>query len=440
MCDIEFTIEAGRLWMLQCRIGKRSPRAALRIALDMADDPSLPVDRAEAVRRVADILADPPTEVTQGGGAGPAIAVGLGASPGLASGEIATSPEAAVAAADEGRSVILVRSETSPDDVHGMARSAGVLTATGGLASHAAVVARGWGIPAVVGASGVAVRDSSIAIGGRELPAGAMITIDGGTGEVFEGAVAGRTEVVPEAETLLAWARAAGIAIGARRRADVPAPPDAPASARDGALTTDHLIRALAIKGYATPETLAVAVRAAPEEVTVIVDRLVAEGMAEPSAGQLRLTADGQEVATRLLAADTASWGSERAAAALDAFQALDQRLKSTVTRWQMKEIDGAQAINDHADAAYDAAVLADLGHVHRDVVAWLEPEVERLPRLAAYLERLAAANTAAQQGDQRFVASPRVDSYHSAWFELHEDLIRLAGRTRSQEVDAGRA
>ena len=125
---------------------------------------------------------------------------GLPASPGMASGEIATSPEAAVAAAEAGRAAILVRAETSPDDVHGMARAAGILTSRGGLASHAAVVARGWGIPAVVGAGDLEVRDGEVNVGDRVLRAGDLITIDGGTGEVFEGAVAGTTEVVARGE------------------------------------------------------------------------------------------------------------------------------------------------------------------------------------------------------------------------------------------------
>ena len=154
VCDIEFTIEDGRLWMLQTRIGKRTAQAACRIAVEMAEDDDFPLTRAEAVERVAALLADPPHTSAERSVDAPVIATGLGASPGLASGAIATSAEAAVKMADEGTAVLLVRSETSPDDVHGMARSVGILTATGGLASHAAVVARGWDIPAVVGAAG----------------------------------------------------------------------------------------------------------------------------------------------------------------------------------------------------------------------------------------------------------------------------------------------
>ena len=125
-----------------------------------------------------------------------------------------------MAAADAGRDVILVRAETSPDDVHGMQRSRGILTSTGGFASHAAVVARGWGIPAVVGASDVVIGDGVVVIGGRELPAGAVITIDGTSGEVFEGIASGVEVVVPEAKVLLGWARDLGIAVPAGSRRD----------------------------------------------------------------------------------------------------------------------------------------------------------------------------------------------------------------------------
>ena len=214
LCDIEFTIEQGRLWLLQVRAGKRSPQAALRIAVDMANDPSFELSRAEAVERVAPLLVDPPTVTTGRSGYVLPLLTGLGASPGVASGEIVTSPDAAVAAAEAGRRVILVRAQTSPDDVHGMSRAAGILTAQGGLASHAAVVARGWGIPAVVGAAGLRVGDGRVEVAGRTLRDGETITIDGASGEVFAGVIPGRTEVVPQAAILLGWAAELGIAIG----------------------------------------------------------------------------------------------------------------------------------------------------------------------------------------------------------------------------------
>ncbi len=439
LCDIEFTIEHGKLWLLQCRIGKRSPQAALRIAVDMAEEPDFPLTRAEAVQRVAGLLLDPPRTSTERGDVGPALATGLPASPGVAFGEIVTSPDGAVEAVAAGRTVVLVRAETSPDDVHGMAKAAGILTSAGGLASHAAVVARGWGIPAVVGASAVKVGEGAVVIGDRRMAVGETITIDGSTGEVFAGAVAGTATVVPEVATLLAWSRELGIPIGDATPASQPAFSGPPATA-PAEHSPDDVLRVLAVKGYATPEGVATALLAAPDDMSALLDRLVADGLAEVAAGSFRLTADGKAVGRERIAADGEAWGQENALAALDAFLALDLRMKETVTAWQMRQVDGAQTFNDHSDAAYDAGVLAELARVHADAAAWLRPQVPGLPRLAAYLERLERANVAAQGGDQRYVASPRVDSYHGAWFELHEDLIQLAGRTRADEVAAGRA
>ncbi len=440
MCDIEFTIEDARLWMLQVRVGKRSPQAALRIAVDMAEDPNFPLSRAEAVARVRDLLASPPLAATVRSGFVLPLVTGLPASPGAASGPIATDPEAAVAAADAGTPAILVRAETSPDDVHGMARAAGILTSRGGLASHAAVVARGWGIPAVVGAAGVTVTDGRVVLGDRTLVAGDVITIDGGSGEVFEGAIAGSAEPVPEARTLLGWAAELGIEIGEGTTGDDASPSAAAASARAARkITPDRCLQAVAIKGFALPQGVADAVRSTVEIVGPILDQLAIDGLVTTSAGAFRVTDAGTARAAELQATDRAAMGADAATAALDDFLALDARMKETVTAWQLRD-SAAQVLNDHTDADYDRGVLERLAAVHADTVAWLAPLEPSCPRLADYRERLDAANTLAQDGDGRFVASPRVDGYHGVWFELHEDLIQLAGRTREDEAAAGRA
>jgi pyruvate,orthophosphate dikinase len=437
LCDIEFTIEQGRLWMLQVRVGKRSPQAALRIAVEMAEAADFPLSRGDAVRRVAGLLADPPL-TSAGRVEGVPLATGLPASPGVASGEIATTPDAAVSAAEGGRPVILVRAETSPDDVHGMARAVGVLTSRGGLASHAAVVARGWGIPAIVGATAVEVGGAMVVIAGRAFSEGEMLTIDGTNGEIFAGACAAPRTVVPEAATLLSWAAELGIPIGEAEASGAAAGAGPEVQAiPPGA---DDIVRALVVKGYATPEGAAAALRSTPEETGPILDRLVADGLAEIAVGSFRLTADGRSVGREMIAADTARLGARVAESALDAFIALDVRMKETVTAWQMREVDGTPTFNDHADAEYDAHVLARLAALHADADAWLMPLVGRLARLASYRERLAGAAALVEAGDGRYVASPRVDSYHSIWFELHEDLILLAGRNRADEVAAGRA
>jgi pyruvate,orthophosphate dikinase len=203
-------------------------------------------------------------------------------------------------------------------------------------------------------------------------------------------------------------------------------------------VTPDDIIRTLIVKGSATPDAVAWAMMSTPERVRPILDRLVADGLAEHGANMFRLTRSGKTKAKQLLAADQARWGVSNAVAALDAFLALDRLAKETITAWQLRDAGGAQILNDHTDARYDARVLIRLASLHRDAKEWLSPL--SLGRFRIYLARLERALTCARDGDGRFVASPQVDSYHSVWFELHEDLIRLAGRNRADETAAGRA
>ena len=198
------------------------------------------------------------------------------------------------------------------------------------------------------------------------------------------------------------------------------------------------MIRALGIKGFAMTQGAADAVLSSPEQVQPLLDDLVVDGLAASVAGAYRLTDSGKARAAELVAAEATAWGPERANAALDAFLALDQRMKDVVTAWQLKAPD---VVNDHADPEYDRDVLDRLAALHRDAAAFLDGHDSAVRRsLATYRERLTRALDQAVNGDGRFVASPRVDSYHGVWFELHEDLIQLAGRTREDEVAAGRA
>jgi pyruvate,orthophosphate dikinase len=438
ICDIEFTIEDGRLWMLQNRIGKRTAQAACRAAVEMAEDESFPLSRPEAVERVADILVDPPTTAAEKSDGVEVVARGLGASPGLATGAIATTPEKAVEMAGSGTDVLLVRSETSPDDVHGMAKAVGILTSSGGLASHAAVVARGWDIPAVVGATGVVVGEGGVAIADVLYEEGSVLSIDGSTGEVYGGAVDSMVTVCPEAATLLAWAQELGIEIGSAEEGSEVSAAD---THREGAaVSTEDVVRVLAIKGFAMADMLGLALGVSADDAASLVERLAADGIVKDAGGMFSLTDDGKALGTEMIAADREAWGVDNAAAALDTFIELDGTMKEIVTAWQMREVDGEQVINDHTDTGYDAAVLSRLGELHAQATAFLTPLYEGLPRLAAYGKRLDAAAAAAAGGDGMYIASPRVDSYHGVWFELHEDLIRLAGKTREEEVAAGRA
>src|SRR5262252_6981434 len=223
MQDVEFTVEQGKLWMLQTRSGKRTAKAALRIAVELANEQVISKD--EAVTRVdpasLDQLLHPtidPKAERQ------VIATGLPASPGAASGELVFSSDEAELLKTQGRKVILVRVETSPEDIHGMHASEGILTTRGGMTSHAAVVARGMGKPCVSGAGAIRVdyATNTMQAGGATLKKGDVITIDGSTGQVLTGKVAMQEpELSGDFATLMSWADRSRT-LGVRANADTP--------------------------------------------------------------------------------------------------------------------------------------------------------------------------------------------------------------------------
>jgi pyruvate,orthophosphate dikinase len=207
MCDTEFTIDQGKLWMLQTRVGKRTGAAALRMAVDMTKKGDLGISREEALMRVTAEHLDQVLHPQFADKSAKAIAKGLAASPGAAVGKAYFTADEAEAAASRGEKVILVRSETSPEDVHGMIVAEGILTARGGLVSHAAVVARGWGKPAVVGAESIRISGTSFKVGSTTVKQGDVISIDGTTGSVVLGEQR-LTSAAPPAEfdIILKWA------------------------------------------------------------------------------------------------------------------------------------------------------------------------------------------------------------------------------------------
>jgi pyruvate,orthophosphate dikinase len=224
MQDIEFTVERGTLYMLQTRSGKRTTKAALKIAVDMVDEGL--ISESEAVMRIdASALdqllhptIDPDAETVT-------IAAGLPASPGAATGEIVLSSEDAERLAQEGRKCILVRVETSPEDIHGMHAAQGILTTRGGMTSHAAVVARGMGTPCVSGAGSIRIdyTAGTVRVGPKTLKTGDVITVDGSTGKVLDGEV---PMLLPELsgdfQKVMGWADE-GRRMQVRTNADTPA-------------------------------------------------------------------------------------------------------------------------------------------------------------------------------------------------------------------------
>ena len=223
MQDIEFTVERGKLYLLQTRTGKRTPKAAVKIAVDMVKEGLISKEEAimrvtpEQLERLLHKQVDPnaPKKL---------IARGLPASPGAAVGKVVFSPDEAAELGAKGESVILVRPETTPEDVHGMYASKGILTSRGGMTSHAAVVARGAGIPAVVGCEAIEIdlEKEEFRVGDIVVKKGDVITLDGGTGEVFLGEVPLiEPKISGEVYELLSWADEIRV-IGVRANADTP--------------------------------------------------------------------------------------------------------------------------------------------------------------------------------------------------------------------------
>jgi pyruvate,orthophosphate dikinase len=227
MQDLEFTIERGKLWMLQTRSGKRTAKAALRMAVDMAAEGL--IGKEEAIARIdpssLDQLLHPTIDPKAERNV---IAIGLPASPGAATGEIVFSSHDAEEAKALGKKVILVRIETSPEDIHGMHAAEGILTTRGGMTSHAAVVARGMGKPCVSGAGSLRVdyRASTLMVMGETFRKGDIITIDGGNGQVLKGPVAMlQPELSGDFAAIMEWA-------DATRRMKVRTNAETPADAR----------------------------------------------------------------------------------------------------------------------------------------------------------------------------------------------------------------
>ncbi|MDC9701578.1 MAG: pyruvate, phosphate dikinase [Alphaproteobacteria bacterium] len=223
MQDIEFTIQNGRLWILQTRAGKRTMQAAVKIAIEMVKEGL--ISKEEAVLRIEpeglSQLLHPTLDLNA---VRDVLTVGLPASPGAAVGEIVFSADEAKVLKEKGRSVILVRVETSPDDIHGMHAASGILTMRGGMTSHAAVVARGMGRPCVSGAGELKIdyRAGTMSIGNEVLRRGDVITIDGSTGQVLRGCMEmNRMEISGAFSELISWANEFR-SLGVRSNADTP--------------------------------------------------------------------------------------------------------------------------------------------------------------------------------------------------------------------------
>lgn len=415
LVDIEFTVEQGRLWLLQARPAARSPQAAVWVAIDMANDPDISLTRAGALERVADLLEDRPADAAPSDPplveADAVLASGLAAAPGRVVGAVCTTIDQAIAAGERGDQVVLFRRETSPADIVALGAAAGLVTTLGGIASHGAVVARGFGIPAVVGVSGIEIDEEGITVEGERIAVGVVVTVDGDAGRVLRGPHAVARRALDGVEVLQAWrAELAGETLAA--------------AAVDGgeAPTPAACERVLALKGAATPDEVARVLGCDGAAVEALIQRLIADGDARMLAdGRVRLRSH-----TRARVDDRFTLAARRLATTIEPlladFDAVNRRLKALVSEWQ------------HAPGEAAGETIASLHvDVHPAVASIVTALAADEPRFLRYLDRLGGALDAAASGDVGMIADPRRESYHTVWFELHEELIRLSGRSRAE-------
>ncbi len=416
--DIEFTVESGRLWLLQSRTARRSPRAALRAAVAMVDEgilePGTALERVTAEHARA--LLGPVLDRSCLAGAAP-VATGHPVCEGVATGVVVLDPDEAERRAGAGEDVVLARSSTSPDDLPGFIAARAVLTEHGGATSHAAVVSRELSRVCVVGCGEGAVTSL----------AGRQVTVDGGSGEVWLGEMpllSVEEEIDPDLVRLIDWARS---------RAPLAVRCHAPA------VSIDELavLRLVGLKGRVAPEMAAHSLGADRDRLDVVFLELVERGLCTHSGSGLRLTPDGHRRLSTLLAEERMNSNQAVAGRLYREFCGFNSELKQIITDWQLRD---HATPTDHTDAAYDQAVLDRLRHLHEAVKPLLDRLGDLAPRLRRYAPRFGEARARLAEGDHTFIASISKDSFHTLWFELHEDLLSITGGSRECEVAAGRA
>jgi pyruvate,orthophosphate dikinase len=198
-----------------------------------------------------------------------------------------------------------------------------------------------------------------------------------------------------------------------------------------------RVLQALRLKGRALPEDVAAAAGIGPVELSLIIDKLTTEGKAEEARGRLKLTKPGREVLEGLLAQEREGVDQDALKSVYHDFDQHNSTFKQLITDWQLK---AGNTPNDHTDGAYDQRIVDRIGELDAGFTPLLDRIVAVAPRLEPYPARFAGALAKLRAGDHTWIARPMIDSYHTVWFELHEDLIGLAGRNRADEAAAGRA
>lgn len=416
MCDVEFTVSAGKLYLLQARVGRRSPLAAVRVAVSMAEDPAFPLTRSEAVRRAGEeTLRELAKLGTVASGHTP-IATGLAVSPGVGAGALCCDADRASELGAAGVAVILARPETSPSDVHGMVASAGLVTTLGGMVSHAAVVARGWGIPAVCSLVGAEVESAGLRTSRGFFPEGDTVTVDGSSGALYAGDIREAAGLdLPEVRKLRAWALEDESSLANEATAAV------------RVVTPFEVLRTIQLKGICSVERLAAALGTTDEAVNAVLG--LHEAICKTTPRGFALTPDGRAWVLEQVVLEGAQVG-DGLESVWQQFVDLNLRFKLIVTESQQSGIRGS----DHEQWPW---LVESVSTLHADFHPIVETVAATANRLAGYAERFDRALAALAAGDHTMLASPLKDSYHTVWFEYHEELIALTGRNRADEERA---
>ena len=492
--DIEFTVESGRLWLLQTRVAKRSPQAAVRAAVSFCEEGL--ISKEEAVRRLdADQIRELPVRrLAPHADKEEPAAVCEPACPGVATGVVVTDPMEADTRSGNGEDVILARPTTSPEDLQGVIAARAVMTEQGGSTSHAAVVSRELGRPCVVGCG----SNTVVALAGEN------VTVDGDSGRVWRGDLTencGDETASDDLRKLIEWgapliplrlllpdeasaevvdlgaygeswrsalrpgitvsgdvletdegiraALAAGVreAVVRRRLPALLACLSALSRGTDSAalavpaqpaeeLSELLLLRIAELKGRASADVLADALKLPLSICVASYQPLCDSGWCARSGENYSVTDKGKSQLKKLLAQERTGTDLDAVIALYEDFCTLNNDLKRIMTAWQIKP-DGV--LNDHGDSGYDREVLQRLADLHLRARPFLGRLGRLLPRLEIYAVRLDRAAARVAAGDRRYITRIIADSYHTVWFELHEELLSLAGLSREDEARAGR-
>jgi len=315
-----------------------------------------------------------------------------------------------------------------------MVNAAGIVTSTGGLVSHAALIARGWGIAAVCGVESISFQPS-LSIAGLAIQEGDCLTIDGDSGAIYLGdRVEASHQEPPELHTLRHWAAELGVPLGGDTTLNTDCPIVTLGQDVDLHCTDAFaFMRALSLLGFARHDRIAASLATSVETVRGVLDKLPGHHVSHGPAG-IGVAPQGRIWLQAKLNAERDCIDQASADLVYQEFMRLDAGFKRLVTDWQVRVADGRMVANDHTNTAHDDAVRFRLRAFHQETMELMPKICAFAPRLEPFKMRFARAAAAVSAGDGSMIASPLKDSYHTVWFELHEELIHLSGRNRATE------